>query len=65
MVPMHYGTFRLGREPMEEPLERLAAEAVRLGIEGSVRVVSEGQTLRLPSPSTGDPVRLATFNSVV
>ena len=47
MVPMHYGTFRLGREPMHEPLERLAAEAVRLGIEARVRVVSEGETLRL------------------
>jgi L-ascorbate metabolism protein UlaG (beta-lactamase superfamily) len=49
MIPMHYGTFRLGREPMQEPLERLAAEAVRLNIESRVRVVSEGETLRLPS----------------
>ena len=48
MVPMHYGTFRLGREPMEEPLERLAAEAVRLGLEARIRVISEGETLRLP-----------------
>ena len=23
MVPMHFGTFRLGREPMDEPVERL------------------------------------------
>ena len=30
MVPMHYGTFRLGREPMDEPLKRLRAEAERL-----------------------------------
>ena len=55
MVPMHYGTFRLGREPMHEPLERLAAEAVRLGLESRIRVVSEGETLRLanapPSPT--------------
>jgi len=49
MIPMHYGTFKLGREPMHEPVERLAAEAVRLGIESRVRVVSEGETLRLPS----------------
>lgn len=48
MVPMHYGTFRLGREPMEEPLERLATEAVRLGLEACMRVVLEGETLRLP-----------------
>ena len=25
MVPMHYNTFRLGREPMTEPLPRLLA----------------------------------------
>src|SRR6266852_5459768 len=30
MVPMHYGTFRLGREPMDEPVQRLMAEAARL-----------------------------------
>ena len=47
MVPMHYGTFRLGREPMEEPLQRLQAEAVRLGISDKVRVLTEGETLRL------------------
>ena len=47
MVPMHFGTFRLGREPMEEPLARLHAEAVRLGIDDRVRVLAEGDTLRL------------------
>jgi L-ascorbate metabolism protein UlaG (beta-lactamase superfamily) len=47
MVPMHFGTFRLGREPMEEPVERLNADVVRLGIEGRVRVLAEGETMRL------------------
>ena len=47
MVPMHFGTFRLGREPMEEPVQRLVAEAKRLGIEDRVRVLDEGQTMRL------------------
>ena len=47
MVPMHYGTFRLGREPMEEPLERLAAETARLGLGSRVRVVPEGETMRI------------------
>ncbi len=47
MVPMHYGTFRLGREPMEEPLERLEAEAIRLGIKGRVKVLEEGETMHL------------------
>jgi L-ascorbate metabolism protein UlaG (beta-lactamase superfamily) len=47
MVPMHYGTFRLGREPMEEPPVRLMAEAQRLGVERNVRVLEEGKTLRV------------------
>jgi L-ascorbate metabolism protein UlaG (beta-lactamase superfamily) len=47
MVPMHFGTFRLGREPMEEPVERLGAEATRLEIRERVRVLEEGETLRL------------------
>lgn len=46
MIPMHYGTFRLGREPMEEPLERLRAEAARLHIADRVRILEEGETLR-------------------
>ena len=46
MVPMHFGTFRLGREPMDEPVQRLNADAKRLQIEGKVRVLGEGQTLR-------------------
>ncbi|MBB5342375.1 MBL fold metallo-hydrolase [Tunturibacter empetritectus] len=47
MVPMHYGTFRLGREPMEEPLQRLEAEAERLGIKGKIKILVEGETMHL------------------
>lgn len=47
MVPMHFGTFRLGREPMDEPVQRLGAEAGRLEIGERVRVLEEGETLRL------------------
>jgi L-ascorbate metabolism protein UlaG (beta-lactamase superfamily) len=47
MVPMHFGTFRLGREPLDEPVMRLNAEAARLGIADRVRVLGEGETLRL------------------
>jgi len=58
MVPMHYGTFRLGREPMEEPVKRLRSEATRLGIANRVRVLDEGETLRLGnSPSVEPPHR--------
>ena len=45
MVPMHFGTFKLGREPMEEPPVRLMAEAARCGVEARVRVLGEGETL--------------------
>lgn len=47
MVPMHYGTFRLGREPMEEPVQRLEAEARRLGIKDRVKILEEGETMHL------------------
>ncbi len=50
MIPMHYGTFRLGREPMDEPVQRLVADAVRLGIEQQVKVLIEGETMRLHAP---------------
>ena len=45
MIPMHYGTFRLGREPMEEPPIRLLAEAARLGIAERVHVLREGEQM--------------------
>ena len=45
MVPMHFGTFKLGREPMAEPPVRLMAEAVRQGMEERVRILAEGETL--------------------
>ena len=47
MVPMHFGTFRLGREPMGEPPVRLMAEARRLGVADRVRVLEEGETMRV------------------
>jgi L-ascorbate metabolism protein UlaG (beta-lactamase superfamily) len=47
MVPMHYGTFKLGREPMDEPVERLMAEAKRLGIEKKMIVLEEGEMMRV------------------
>ena len=49
MVPMHYGTFQLGREPMDEPVQRLLAEAERLGIKQQIKVLEEGATMRLPA----------------
>jgi L-ascorbate metabolism protein UlaG (beta-lactamase superfamily) len=44
MVPMHYGTFRLSHEPMEEPLQLLEKEAEDAGIIDRVVVLEEGVT---------------------
>ena len=65
MVAMHFGTFRLGREPMAEPPVRLIAEAARLGIEDRVRVLAEGETLRVRAPEAqeaGDVFATAASN---
>jgi L-ascorbate metabolism protein UlaG (beta-lactamase superfamily) len=52
MIPMHYGTFNLGREPMDEPLQRLLSEASRLRIGNQIKVLEEGETMRLSTPET-------------
>jgi L-ascorbate metabolism protein UlaG (beta-lactamase superfamily) len=44
MIPMHYGTFRLSQEPMEEPVERLMAAAKLARVASSVSVLQEGDT---------------------
>jgi L-ascorbate metabolism protein UlaG (beta-lactamase superfamily) len=44
MIPMHYGTFRLSQEPMDEPVERLLAAAKQAGVASSVCILSEGET---------------------
>src|SRR6202789_3638901 len=51
MIPMHFGTYRLGREPMEEPPVRLIEEARRRGLEDSVRILGEGETYVVPARS--------------
>lgn len=42
MIPMHYGTFSLGNEPHEEPVERLLMEADRLGISEKILIPEAG-----------------------
>jgi len=43
-VPMHYGTFRLGYEPIEEPVLRLKQAARQRGIDRKICVLEEGVT---------------------
>jgi L-ascorbate metabolism protein UlaG (beta-lactamase superfamily) len=44
MVPMHYGSFRLSYEPVEEPVARLLADAERHDIAKKICVLEEGVT---------------------
>ena len=48
MVPMHFNTFRLGREPMDEPLPRLLAAAKRADVSHQIHPLTEGETWLLP-----------------
>jgi L-ascorbate metabolism protein UlaG (beta-lactamase superfamily) len=42
MIPMHYGSFRLSYEPVEEPLQRLKGEISRHKLENAVKIMHEG-----------------------
>lgn len=44
LVPMHYGSFSLSEEPMDEPLPRLLEAAERAGITSAVDAIGEGET---------------------
>jgi L-ascorbate metabolism protein UlaG (beta-lactamase superfamily) len=41
-VPMHYGTFRLSYEPMDEPIRRLRACARKHGLGKRLAIMTEG-----------------------
>jgi len=43
MVPMHYGTFRLSYEPMDEPPQRLRRHAEKQGLAERISFMTEGQ----------------------
>ena len=64
MVPMHYGTFNLGREPMDEPVQRLMAEAARLKISPHVRVLEEGETMRISAEQSDNADLKARLKSM-
>jgi L-ascorbate metabolism protein UlaG (beta-lactamase superfamily) len=52
MIPMHFGTFRLGREPMTEPLPRLLEAAERAGIRSQIKPLSEGESWLVSQKAT-------------
>jgi L-ascorbate metabolism protein UlaG (beta-lactamase superfamily) len=56
MIPMHYNTFRLGREPMDEPLLRLMAAANRLGLGDRIRPLAEGESWVSTGAELDEPV---------
>lgn len=45
MVPMHWGTFELNREPFQEPPQRLLREALQRGLEDHIALLSPGQSV--------------------
>ncbi len=48
MIPMHYGTFRLSMEPMDEPVPRLLAAAANAGVGAKMLPLTEGRTHIFP-----------------
>jgi N-acyl-phosphatidylethanolamine-hydrolysing phospholipase D len=45
MIPMHWGTFDMNREPFREPPQRVLAEAARRGMTEGIALPAAGQTL--------------------
>jgi len=51
-VAMHWGTFKLADEPLDEPPARVEAERARLGLDPArVRVLAVGETLETARPA--------------
>jgi N-acyl-phosphatidylethanolamine-hydrolysing phospholipase D len=44
LVPMHWGTFAMNREPFSEPPDRLVREASRRGIADQIAILTPGQS---------------------
>jgi len=43
MIPMHFGTFRLSYEPLNEPPRRLLEKALELQLLDKIRLLNEGE----------------------
>lgn len=60
MIPMHYGTFRLSQEPVDEPIKRLRAAAKRAGVASHICVLPEGETEIIVESERISPLRHAS-----
>ncbi|HEX5234738.1 MAG TPA: MBL fold metallo-hydrolase [Silvibacterium sp.] len=56
LIPMHYGSFSLSEEPIEEPLQLLVQAAEKAGISDAVDTLTEGETRIYPSQWNADRV---------
>lgn len=56
-IPMHYGSFCLSEEPMDEPLRRLFEAARQVGIGPAVDALGEGETRVYSSERCGSGLR--------
>lgn len=45
MIPMHFGTFRLSYEPLDEPPRRLMEKAAELSLLSQVQLLNEGEPI--------------------
>jgi len=50
LVPIHWGTFKVSDEPMDEPPQKLLKAAEALGIsKDKIKILKIGETLKVPS----------------
>jgi L-ascorbate metabolism protein UlaG (beta-lactamase superfamily) len=55
-VAMHWGTFKLSDEPLDEPPRRVEAERARRGLPAErVRVLAVGETIEVARPAAASP----------
>jgi len=58
LIPMHFGTFPLGREPMSEPPVRLRVAAQKVGLADELRILNEGETLSIHAETAASRSRI-------
>jgi L-ascorbate metabolism protein UlaG (beta-lactamase superfamily) len=63
LVPIHWGTFRLSKEPMDQPMRRLAAAAGDLSNEIVIRQIGASWTMPPAARLTGGDTRANLENA--